>query len=170
MSQMILICDKVLNRCRWDGFAIRHDATSRRHHSLSVSWGSLWLGFIPSIFLADSFPNGFVPRHLLLRKRRRGKSNLWVIFTFSSNFTFFNFVSTKNGHKFNIIKKRNKMPLPKKVQDLMGPLNLIPHPEGGFFAETFRSGSEPMSTMVSTSSIFLCSTTLCLLVFGADCF
>jgi len=62
------------------------------------------------------------------------------------------------------------MPLPKKVQDLMGPLNLIPHPEGGFFAETFRSGSEPMSTMVSTSSIFLCSTTLCLLVFGADCF
>jgi predicted cupin superfamily sugar epimerase len=41
------------------------------------------------------------------------------------------------------------MPLPKKVKDIVGPLNLIPHPEGGFFVETYRSGSEPMSTMVS---------------------
>lgn len=42
------------------------------------------------------------------------------------------------------------MPLPKKVKDIVGPLNLIPHPEGGFFVETYRSGSEPMSTMGQT--------------------
>ena len=38
------------------------------------------------------------------------------------------------------------MPLPKKVSDLIPALNLIPHPENGFFVETFRSGSIPMST------------------------
>jgi len=42
------------------------------------------------------------------------------------------------------------MPLPKKLKDIIGPLNLIPHPEGGFFVETFRSGSKPMSTMGQT--------------------
>jgi len=38
------------------------------------------------------------------------------------------------------------MPLPTKVTDLISALNLIPHPEGGFFIETYRSGSIPMST------------------------
>jgi hypothetical protein len=34
------------------------------------------VSFLPFFWLTHSFPNGFVPRHLLLRKRRRGKSNL----------------------------------------------------------------------------------------------
>jgi predicted cupin superfamily sugar epimerase len=36
--------------------------------------------------------------------------------------------------------------LPEKVADLVHALGLIPHPEGGFFLETHRSGSEPMSS------------------------
>jgi predicted cupin superfamily sugar epimerase len=42
------------------------------------------------------------------------------------------------------------MPLPPKIKDLISALDLIPHPEGGFFTETYRSGSEPMSTMGQT--------------------
>jgi predicted cupin superfamily sugar epimerase len=42
------------------------------------------------------------------------------------------------------------MPLPAKVNELINALDLIPHPEGGFFVETFRSGSTPMSTMGQT--------------------
>mmetsp|Transcript_2509 Transcript_2509/g.5834 ORF Transcript_2509/g.5834 Transcript_2509/m.5834 type:complete len:234 (+) Transcript_2509:264-965(+) len=42
------------------------------------------------------------------------------------------------------------MPLPSKVKDIIPALNLIPHPEGGFFVETWRSGSEPMSTQGQT--------------------
>lgn len=42
------------------------------------------------------------------------------------------------------------MPLPPKVKDIISALNLIPHPEGGFFVETFRSGAEPMTTMGQT--------------------
>lgn len=38
------------------------------------------------------------------------------------------------------------MSLPTAVKELIGCLGLIPHPEGGFFVETFRSGCEPMST------------------------
>eukprot|EP00588_Corethron_pennatum_P015504 CAMPEP_0194266500 /NCGR_PEP_ID=MMETSP0169-20130528/1380_1 /TAXON_ID=218684 /ORGANISM="Corethron pennatum, Strain L29A3" /LENGTH=234 /DNA_ID=CAMNT_0039007197 /DNA_START=47 /DNA_END=751 /DNA_ORIENTATION=+ len=42
------------------------------------------------------------------------------------------------------------MPLPPKIADLIPALGLIPHPEGGFFVETFRSGSAPMSTQGQT--------------------
>lgn len=42
------------------------------------------------------------------------------------------------------------MPLPTKITDLIPALGLIPHPEGGFFVETFRSGATPMSTMGQT--------------------
>lgn len=42
------------------------------------------------------------------------------------------------------------MPLPTKISDLVCALKLIPHPEGGFFTETFRSGSTPMSTQGQT--------------------
>lgn len=42
------------------------------------------------------------------------------------------------------------MPLPTKIKELIPALNLIPHPEGGFFVETYRSGCEPMSTMGQT--------------------
>ena len=42
------------------------------------------------------------------------------------------------------------MPLPYKIVDLIPKLNLIPHPEGGFFVETYRSGSIPMSTQGQT--------------------
>jgi predicted cupin superfamily sugar epimerase len=42
------------------------------------------------------------------------------------------------------------MPLPTKIKDMIPLLNLIPHLEGGFFRETYRSGSEPMSTMGQT--------------------
>ena len=42
------------------------------------------------------------------------------------------------------------MPLPPKISDLVSALKLIPHPEGGFFTETFRSGSTPMSTQGQT--------------------
>jgi len=42
------------------------------------------------------------------------------------------------------------MPLPPKIVDLIPALGLIPHPEGGFFVETFRSGSTPMSTQGQT--------------------
>jgi predicted cupin superfamily sugar epimerase len=34
--------------------------------------------------------------------------------------------------------------LPDTVQELVEQLGLIPHPEGGFFMETHRSGSQPM--------------------------
>jgi predicted cupin superfamily sugar epimerase len=44
------------------------------------------------------------------------------------------------------------MPLPTKIKDLVEALNLIPHPEGGFFLETFRSGIPvPMSAMGQTA-------------------
>mmetsp|Transcript_29935 Transcript_29935/g.68694 ORF Transcript_29935/g.68694 Transcript_29935/m.68694 type:complete len:158 (-) Transcript_29935:333-806(-) len=42
------------------------------------------------------------------------------------------------------------MPLPNEVKDLIPALGIIPHPEGGFFVETWRSGCEPMSTMGQT--------------------
>jgi len=40
--------------------------------------------------------------------------------------------------------------LPTKIKDLIPALSLIPHPEGGFFVETWRSGCEPMTTMGQT--------------------
>jgi uncharacterized protein len=47
--------------------------------------------------------------------------------------------------------------LPKNVVDLVEQLQLIPHPEGGFFRETHRSGSTPMNsrglTDTTTSSL-----------------
>lgn len=42
------------------------------------------------------------------------------------------------------------MPLPPKITDLTSALKLIPHPEGGFFVETYRSGCDPMSTKGQT--------------------
>mmetsp|Transcript_30662 Transcript_30662/g.45384 ORF Transcript_30662/g.45384 Transcript_30662/m.45384 type:complete len:263 (+) Transcript_30662:40-828(+) len=42
------------------------------------------------------------------------------------------------------------MPLPHKTSDLIPELGLIPHPEGGFFVETHRSGSIPMSSKGQT--------------------
>ena len=39
------------------------------------------------------------------------------------------------------------MPIPTKIKDLIPLLELIPHPEGGFFVETFRSGCKPMTTL-----------------------
>ncbi len=42
------------------------------------------------------------------------------------------------------------MPLPPTIKDLIPALNLIPHPEGGFFVETYRSGTKPMSTQGQT--------------------
>ena len=36
--------------------------------------------------------------------------------------------------------------LPKTIAELVDLLGLIPHPEGGFFLETFRSGSTPMAS------------------------
>lgn len=36
--------------------------------------------------------------------------------------------------------------LPTKATEIVSALGLIPHPEGGFFLETYRSGVEPMST------------------------
>jgi len=43
------------------------------------------------------------------------------------------------------------MPLPRKTSDLIPKLGLIPHPEGGFFVETHRSGSIPMSSKGQTN-------------------
>jgi uncharacterized protein len=47
--------------------------------------------------------------------------------------------------------------LPKTVSELVEQLQLIPHPEGGFFRETHRSGSTPMNsrglTDTTTSSL-----------------
>jgi predicted cupin superfamily sugar epimerase len=40
--------------------------------------------------------------------------------------------------------------LPKKATDLQKQLGLIPHPEGGFFLETFRSGAVPMASRGQT--------------------
>ena len=42
------------------------------------------------------------------------------------------------------------MPLPPKISDLTSALQLIPHPEGGFFVETYRSGCDPMTTKGQT--------------------
>jgi predicted cupin superfamily sugar epimerase len=44
----------------------------------------------------------------------------------------------------------NALGQPKKVANLIGQLGLIPHPEGGFFLESFRSGSQPMSSRGQT--------------------
>jgi predicted cupin superfamily sugar epimerase len=41
--------------------------------------------------------------------------------------------------------------LPKKSGDLVQVMNLIPHPEGGFFLESFRSGSVPMTSRGQTN-------------------
>jgi uncharacterized protein len=41
--------------------------------------------------------------------------------------------------------------LPHKTKDLVETLGLIPHPEGGYFLETFRSGSVPMSSRGQTN-------------------
>ena len=35
-------------------------------------------------------------------------------------------------------------------KELVAALGLVPHPEGGFFLETWRSGCAPMSTMGQT--------------------
>jgi predicted cupin superfamily sugar epimerase len=40
--------------------------------------------------------------------------------------------------------------LPKKASDLQKQLGLIPHPDGGFFLETFRSGAVPMASRGQT--------------------
>jgi predicted cupin superfamily sugar epimerase len=40
--------------------------------------------------------------------------------------------------------------LPSKAAELVQLLGLLPHPEGGFFLETFRSGSTPMSSKGQT--------------------
>jgi uncharacterized protein len=40
--------------------------------------------------------------------------------------------------------------LPDTVAELVEQLKLIPHPEGGFFLETYRSGCEPMSSRGQT--------------------
>lgn len=40
--------------------------------------------------------------------------------------------------------------LPDTAAELVELLGLIPHPEGGFFLETHRSGSEPMSSRGQT--------------------
>lgn len=42
--------------------------------------------------------------------------------------------------------------LPESVEELVECLGLIPHPEGGYFKETFRSGSIPMSTRGCTDT------------------
>lgn len=42
--------------------------------------------------------------------------------------------------------------LPKSLEELVECLGLIPHPEGGYFKETFRSGSVPMSTRGMTNT------------------
>jgi uncharacterized protein len=39
-----------------------------------------------------------------------------------------------------------------KTQDLVNKLGLIPHPEGGFFLETYRSGCQPMTTNGQTNA------------------
>ena len=36
--------------------------------------------------------------------------------------------------------------LPRRAAEVTEALKLVPHPEGGFFLEMFRSGSEPMET------------------------
>jgi uncharacterized protein len=41
--------------------------------------------------------------------------------------------------------------LPPTVEELVKWLDLIPHPEGGYFRETFRSGTIPMSTRGCTN-------------------
>jgi predicted cupin superfamily sugar epimerase len=41
--------------------------------------------------------------------------------------------------------------LPSTAAELVVLLNLIPHPEGGFFLETFRSGTVPMSSNGQTN-------------------
>ena len=41
--------------------------------------------------------------------------------------------------------------LPKKTADLVEQMGLIPHPEGGFFLETHRSGAQPMTTRGQTA-------------------
>lgn len=43
--------------------------------------------------------------------------------------------------------------LPDTVAELVEHLGLIPHPEGGFFLETHRSGSEPMASRGQTSAL-----------------
>jgi uncharacterized protein len=43
-------------------------------------------------------------------------------------------------------KKQQRGGLPETVEELVQCLGLIPHPEGGYFRETFRSGSIPMTT------------------------
>jgi uncharacterized protein len=40
--------------------------------------------------------------------------------------------------------------LPVTVQEIVQQLQLIPHPEGGFFVETFRSGAPPMRSQGTT--------------------
>jgi uncharacterized protein len=40
--------------------------------------------------------------------------------------------------------------LPPTAEELVKLLNLIPHPEGGFFVETYRSGSVPMESKGQT--------------------
>jgi hypothetical protein len=40
--------------------------------------------------------------------------------------------------------------IPSKVSTLVASLGLVPHPEGGFFLETWRTGTEPMTTRGQT--------------------
>jgi uncharacterized protein len=56
------------------------------------------------------------------------------------------------------------MLLVKKALDLVEQLGLIPHPEGGFFLETFRSGCEPMSTRGQSDPSAVQDTHQCLVV------
>lgn len=47
-------------------------------------------------------------------------------------------------------KKHQKSDCAKNAASVVSGLGLIPHPEGGFFLETHRSGCEPMTTMGQT--------------------
>jgi len=42
--------------------------------------------------------------------------------------------------------------LPNKASEIVDALGLIPHPEGGFFLETYRSGTQPMTTRGKTDT------------------
>jgi uncharacterized protein len=52
----------------------------------------------------------------------------------------------QNNNTRKTKKKQHSGFLPETVEELVQYLGLIPHPEGGYFRETFRSGSIPMTT------------------------
>ena len=47
----------------------------------------------------------------------------------------------------------------KREEELIASLNLIPHPEGGYFKETFRSGATPMQSQGATDPTGKCMDT-----------